>query len=167
MKYATCLISGVVLSYKLLAFDQSTAKTGWAFFIDNQLDDYGVFNKAKIKDTPERIRSMFLEIITKIEELNPDKVIVEAVQQQASPATSMMLSQLQGMIIGYLYEHGIPVESPMPTQWRHLLGFTQGKGVKREELKEQSIQYVNEIFGIETASDDMAEAICIGAAMLI
>ena len=161
------MISGVVLNYKLLAFDQSTAKTGWAFFVGNELDAYGVIDKTKIKDTPDRIRSMFLDVVSKIAELHPDKVIVEAVQQQASPATSMMLSQLQGMIIGYLYEHSINVESPMPTQWRHKLGFVQGKGIKRDELKAQSIQYVNDTFGINTASDDMAEAICIGAAMLI
>lgn len=155
------------MSNKLLAFDQSTAKTGWAFFDGNQLVDYGVINKTTIKDTPERIRSMFLEIISKVKEFEPDKVIVESVQQQASPATSMMLSQLQGMIIGYMYEHKVNVESPMPTQWRHKLGFVQGKGIKREDLKAQSIQYVKETFGIETASDDMAEAICIGAAMKI
>ena len=166
-KYETYSISGVALSCKLLAFDQSTAKTGWAFFVGNELKKYGVIDRAKIKDAPERIRSMFLDIVSKIEELNPDRVIVEAVQQQASPATSMMLSQLQGMIIGYLYEHNINVESPMPTQWRHKLGFIQGKGIKREELKIQSIHYANNTFGINTESDDIAEAICIGAAMVI
>ena len=160
------LISGVVLSYKLLAFDQSTAKTGWAFFDGENLVKYGVVDKVKIKNTPDRIRAMYLEIISIIDQCKPDKVIVEAVQQQASPATSMMLSQLQGMIIGYLYEHDINVDSPLPTQWRHRLGFIQGKGVKREDLKTQSIKYVNEKFGIDTASDDMAEAICIGAAMI-
>ena len=99
------LISGVVLSYKLLAFDQSTAKTGWAFFDGEKLIEYGVINKTKIKNTPDRIRAMYLDVISIISQFHPDKVIVEAVQQQASPATSMMLSQLQGMIIGYLYEH--------------------------------------------------------------
>ena len=103
---------------KLLAFDQSTAKTGWAFFIDGKLTDYGTINKSTVKDTPDRIRDMFLAIIEKIGDLEPEWVIVEAIQQQASPATSMMLSQLQGMIIGYLYEHEITVDSPLPTQWR-------------------------------------------------
>ena len=160
------LISGVVLSYKLLAFDQSTAKTGWAFFDGKNLVEYGVVDKVKIKNTPDRIKSMYLDIISIINQFQPDEVIVEAVQQQASPATSMMLSQLQGMIIGYLYEHNINVDSPLPTQWRHKLGFVQGKGIKREDLKTQSIKYVNETFGIDTASDDIAEAICIGAAMI-
>lgn len=159
------LISGVVLSYKLLAFDQSTSKTGWAFFDGEKLAEYGVINKTKIKDTPNRIKEMYLEIIQQIDELHPDKVIIEAVQQQASPATSMMLSQLQGMIIGYLYEHHIAVDSPLPTQWRKRLGFQQGQGIKRDDLKVQSISYVKDTYGIETESDDVADAICIGAAM--
>lgn len=165
MKYEIYLISGVVLSCKLLAFDQSTAKTGWAFFDGEKLIEYGVINKTKIKNTPDRIRAMYLDVISIISQFHPDKVIVEAVQQQASPATSMMLSQLQGMIIGYLYEHNIVVESPLPSQWRKQLGFHQGQGVKRDDLKTQSLSYVRDTYGIETESDDMAEAICIGSAM--
>ena len=159
------LISGVVLSYKLLAFDQSTAKTGWAFFDGENLVKYGVVDKVKIKNTPDRIRAMYLGIISIIDQCKPDKVIVEAVQQQASPATSMMLSQLQGMVIGYLYEHNINVDSPLPTQWRKKLGFQQGKGIKRSDLKKQSLIYIKDIYGIDTESDDIADAICIGAAM--
>ena len=166
-KYETCLISGVNLSYKILSFDQSTSKTGWAFFDGQELIDYGVINKSKVKDTPERIRSMFLDITQKIQDINPDKVIVEEVQQQASPATSMMLSQLEGMIIGYAYEHNIPVESAKPVCWRKSLGFQQGKNVKRSELKEQAKIYVKNAYGIDTDSDDMADAICIGTSMTI
>ena len=120
----------------------------------------------KIKNTPDRIKVMYLDIISIINRFQPDMVVVEAVQQQASPATSMMLSQLQGMIIGYLYEHNIAVDSPLPTQWRKKLGFQQGQGIKRAELKEQSLTYVKNIYGISTESDDAAEAVCIGAAYI-
>lgn len=150
---------------KILAFDQSTAKTGWAFFIDDQLINYGVINKSSNKDAPDRIRDMFLSIIEIIQDTEPDWVIVESVQQQASPATSMMLSQLQGMIIGYLYEHEIAVDSPLPTQWRKALGFHQGKGIKRAELKDLAKKFVLDTFNINVCSDDEADAICIGVAM--
>ena len=159
------MISGVGLSYKLLAFDQSTAKTGWAFFDGSKLVDYGLINKSKIGDSNERIKSMFFAITEKINELKPDVVIVEGVQREASPAVTMMLARLEGMIIGYLYEHDINMFSVTPTTWRSKIGFKQGGGVKRNELKAMAIKFAHDTFNVDVESDDIADAICIGTAM--
>ena len=166
-KYETYLISGAALNCKLLAFDQSTAKTGWAFFDGNQLIDYGLIDKSKMKDAAERMKEMYFEIVAKISQFDPEVVVVENVQQQVSPATTIMLSQLEGMIIGYLYEHDITVLNSNPPTWRSKLGFKQGGSVKRQDLKAQSVKYVLDTYGIDIKSDDITDAICIGTAMNI
>lgn len=48
-----------------------------------------------------------------------------------------------------------------PSEWRSRLNINKGKA-KREELKQMSIQYVKDNFGLEL-SDDEADAICIGS----
>lgn len=73
----------------------------------------------------------------------------------------MMLSQLQGMIIGYAYSHNIPISSPLPVEWRHRLSFIQGKGVKRAELKQQAIDYIKNKFPESNYTEDECEALCI------
>jgi hypothetical protein len=52
-----------------------------------------------------------------------------------------------------------------PTEFRKELDFVQGKNVKREELKQQAINYVKKIYNLEV-NDDVADAICIGCAVI-
>lgn len=107
---------------------------------------------------------MFIDITSIIDRYKPDLLVVEAVQSQASPKTMLMLSQLQGMLIGFAYIKNIPVASYLPTEWRKILEFKQGAGVKRPDLKKQSIDYVCEQFGISGISEDECESICIAVA---
>ncbi|MEE1301656.1 MAG: hypothetical protein UHD64_02635, partial [Bacteroidales bacterium] len=51
-----------------------------------------------------------------------------------------------------------------PSEWRSVLEFKQGSKVKREQLKEQSINYVKEHLGFDGFSEDRCEACCIGVA---
>lgn len=149
---------------RVMGLDQSSNISGICVLEDGQLVFYCKIDLSKNKDVPNRIKHMFLEIAKLIEQYKPDLLVVEAVQQQNSPKTSMMLSQLQGGLICYAYEHGIPVVSPLPVQWRSNLSYLQGKGVKREQLKQQSIEYVKSRFGI-VCSEDECEAIAIACAM--
>lgn len=107
---------------------------------------------------------MFLDITHVIDKYNPDVLGVEACQGQTSPKAMLMLSQLQGMCIGKAYLSDIPVVSPMPTEWRKILGFKQGPGVKRAELKKQAVDFVRQKFGL-TLSEDEAEATCLSYAI--
>ena len=72
----------------------------------------------------------------------------------------MMLSQLQGMLIGYAYSNGIQISSPMPVEWRRKLEFKQGPSVKRQELKLQAIDFAKRNLDL-VASEDECEAACI------
>ena len=144
----------------IIAFDQSSKLSGWSLFEDDKYSCSGVIDKSKIKDSDRRIGEMGLEICKKIQELKPDCVIIENVQQQAGVATVILLSRLQGFILGWCYAHNVRIEIIGPSQWRSTLSFRQGAGVKRKELKVQSIEYVKSNYGLDV-SEDEAESICI------
>ena len=90
-------------------------------------------------------------------------MILEGVQQQANPSTMIILARLAGMIIGYAEAHNIKTHILLPSQWRKQLGYSQGAKVKRQELKQQSIDYVKENFGLDLP-EDQCEAIAEGIA---
>lgn len=149
---------------RLISLDQSTRVTGWSLFIDGQIVDSGVIDKHKINDSFTRMGEMVCEICDKINELNPDICVIEDIQNQSSAKTVIMLARLQGAILNYCYSNDIRTEILTPSQWRSKLQFHQGAGVKREELKQQAVDYVEKQLGIEDIDVDQAEAICISIA---
>lgn len=148
---------------KILAFDQATKVTGWAYLEDGVPIKYGHITETSAGTPSERIHYMFLKIARLIDIYMPDLVVVEGVQHQANAKTMLMLSQLQGMCIGKAYLDGIQVYSPLPVEWRKVLGYKQGPNEKRANLKAQSIAYARDCFNI-AATEDECEAVCIGVA---
>ena len=151
------------MSMRLCSCYQSTNRSGVAILEDGVPVFYTVIDHSKEKDVPARIKNMFLDLVKVIDQNDIDSLVVEAVQFQNNMKAMEMLSQLQGMCIAYALLHELPISSPMPVEWRKVLGFQQGAGVKRPELKAQAIQYVKENFGLDVTEDE-AEAICIGRA---
>ena len=148
----------------ILSFDQSTRLTGWAYFEDGKYVDSGVIDKHQITKMDERIRQMGLAICHKIKELKPDMVVIENIQQQGNVKTVIDLARLQGCVILYCASKNIPLNVLHPTEWRRALQYHQGRGVAREELKQQSLDYISEHLGVTDFSEDRCEAICIGFA---
>ena len=148
----------------VLSFDQSTRVSGWAYFEDGQYITSGVIdmNKSKL-ETDKRSFEMAKEIWKIIKKYNPDELIIENVQQQSSPSTVIVLARLAGMIIGYAEAHNVHVHILLPSQWRKVLGYSQGAKVKRQELKQQSIDYVKNKYGFDL-SEDECEAIALNDA---
>lgn len=101
-------------------------------------------------------------IQSRIRNNHPDLVVIEDVALQRSAKTVIQLAQLQGAIIGACDIFNIPYEILKPSEWRKMLGFKQGR-MKREELKQQAIDYVAEHYG-EMVSSDEADAMCIAKA---
>ena len=148
---------------KVLAFDQSTTRSGYCVFVDGKYDHSGIIDKHKNKDSQSRFKEMYEGIHEVIEKEKPDAVIIEDTQMQGgNAATFKTLCQLQGSIIGMCYAMGIKFHVVTPTQWRAALNFKQGPKVKREELKAQSIAFAKKEFGIDKYEDEM-EACCINA----
>lgn len=149
---------------RVLSFDQSTRCSGYAIFEDGQYIASGVIdmNKSKL-GTHERSFEMAKSLWQIVKKYKPDYLVIEDTQQQNNVKTVIILARLQGMIIGYAEAHGVKVHILLPSQWRSALKYSQGSKVKRQELKQQSIDYVKNNFGIDV-SEDEAEAVCINIA---
>ena len=153
-----------VIKMRIMSMDQSTKKSGWAIFDESQYVCSGVVDKTKSElDTYERSFDMAKDLWKIIAKYKPERLVIEDVQNQQNTNTVIVLSRLQGMIIGYAEAHGIQTYILLPSQWRKALSYHQGPKVKREELKQQSLDYVKEHFGLDVC-EDQAEAICINYA---
>lgn len=148
---------------KLLAWDQSSTKSGWCLLEDGKYVKSGIIDKHNISDIDIRIGEMGIAICQQIKELNPDIVIIEDVQNQSSISTVVHLARLQGFILGWCYVKHIRTEIIRPSAWRKMLKFSQGAGVKRKELKEQGINYIKSKYNMDL-SEDEAESCCIADA---
>lgn len=148
----------------VLAFDQSTRITGWSLFKDGRYTDSGIINLAKITDTEDRSKQMGLKMCEKIDNVKPDVVIIENIQNQSNVSTVILLARLQGVVLGYCAAHNIRVEILAPSRWRAGLNYTQGPKVKREQLKQQSRDFVKNVLGLSIDSEDENEAIAINEA---
>ena len=143
--------------------DQSTRITGYSVFKDGKYVTSGVIDLHKIKDTDERSKQMAVEICRLIESAKPDCVIIEEVQQQSNTSTVIKLARIQGVAIGFCAAHNIDLHILTPSRWRSVLGYQQGPKVKREVLKQQSLDFVKNKFKLELIEDE-AEAVCINEA---
>ena len=149
---------------KVLSLDQRTRCSGYALFENGQYIESGVIDMSKSKlETDKRSFEMAKEIWKIIKKYKPDELVLENVQQQSNPATMIILARLAGMIIGYAEAHNVNVHILLPSQWRKALGYSQGAKVKRQELKQQSIDYVKKHFWLDL-SEDECEAIAEGVA---
>lgn len=150
-----------VFTIKIIAFDQALGKTGVCTIDDNTVY-HSLIDVSKVKDVNERFIMMRQMIQSRIKNNHPDLVVIEDVALQRSAKTVIQLAQLQGAIIGACDIFNIPYEILKPSEWRKTLGFKQGR-MKREELKQQAIDYVAEHYG-EMVSSDEADAMCIAKA---
>ena len=148
---------------RILSFDQSTKLTGYCCIDNNEYVESGIIDKHKNTDTDARVAEMGLSICKKIKEYAPDYVVIEDIQKQSNTKTVIYLARLQGCVILYCASKGIPIKILHPSEWRKVLSYNQGPKVKREELKQQSLDFVREHFGMNKPEDE-AEAIAIGVA---
>lgn len=150
---------------RVLALDQASIITGYAVFSDGDLVGFGKLTADKSTNPSDRFEEMCRQIHLLFLKSKADIIIFEDVSLRTSIKTLITLSRLQGVIMDIAYRYNKDFKIYAPTQWRKVLNFNQGKSVRREALKEQAIDYVSKCYGI-TASDDVAEAICIGLAFL-
>lgn len=148
---------------KILAFDQSTKISAYSIFVDGEYVECNKIDLSKMKNTSDRIRAMGVELCKIIKKYNPDKVVIEEVAQQSNALTLKLLARIQGIIIGFCAAHKIETYIIEPSKWRSTLHFRQGAGVKREELKQQAIDYVKDTYHL-SVSEDECEACCINEA---
>lgn len=150
----------------ILAFDQSTVKTGWSVFKDGQLVESGVHDVHKEKDVEKRSAQMYEFLVWKALATLPDIIVAEEVSlQNPNVKTIVELARVQGLIqaASYSLPHEARVAFYTPSKWRKAVGIQTGKGIKRAELKKAAVQMVSAQYH-KDVSDDEADAILIGQA---
>lgn len=150
---------------RLLCVDLSTQKTGIAYFNSGKYQKHYLLDYSKDKDVDNRFKTMAKRIWYYLEKYRPLAVFVEETYGGKNIQTTKILTRLQGVIYAWCMNNCRDFYTITPSSWRKQLGFLQGKGVKRNQLKEQSVQYVLNTYGLEV-NDDEADAICIGDAVI-
>lgn len=148
---------------RILAFDQASAVTGWALFVDGKLEQWGHIRVTAIKDANERHKQMDIRTVELLKDARPDFVVIEDMFLGKNVASLKIVSQSRGLIMGFCHCHDIEIALLMPTAWRRILNFVQGKDTTRSQLKKQAQTYVQDHFNLK-ATQDEADAICIGYA---
>ena len=153
---------------KMLSFDTSSTRSGWAYFENGKLVNSGIINEEKEKDSVIRIENMCFGLSEILERNKPDIIVVEKPPYVNSPATLIMLAEIVGVIKGWALCAGYAefVEYG-PTEWRKLIA-NDGEVIpkNRKECKEWDIHKVLSNFNYVPADDNEADAILIGQARI-
>lgn len=153
------------IGIKLIAIDGSTQKTGIAYFCNGKYKAHHLLDYSKDKNIDSRFQDMSHGLWDLLSIYNPNIVYMEETYTSVNPQTTKVLTRLQGVVYAWCMNHGCEFNTIRPTQWRKQLGFSQGRNVKREQLKEQSVKYVFDNYELNV-DDDEADAICIADAVL-
>ena len=157
----------------LLSLDLSTKSSGWAVFNNGELIDDGCIT-ASSTDLIKRIKKMTDELqISALNKYEIGKVIVEEVRPEGgygvgNQKTHKALMWLQAAVAFMLHDNypTVELEYIYPSSWRASLGIKNGRGIKRQTLKEADIEFVKTKYRINV-NDDVADAICIGLAQYV
>ena len=87
---------------------------------------------------------------------------MEEVRPEYNSHTNKILMYLQASVVIMAYEINPQTEFEFfgASQWRAKIKIKQGRGIKRNQLKPQDVNYVQQKYGIKV-NDDEADAICI------
>ena len=150
---------------RLVSIDGSTQKTGIAYFCNGKYIEHVLLDFSKDKNMENRFESMSKEIWKILDDYRPNIIYIEETYMANNPQTSKILTRLQGVVYAWCINNACEFNTIRPTTWRKQLNFQQGKNVKREQLKKQSLQYVLDNYGLEV-TDDESDAICIADAVI-
>jgi len=150
--------------FRVLALDQASV-AGYCVLIEGEIKESGKWTSQGI-DYPHKIRWLEVKMEELIDKYDIEVVVVETPMRGVNMTTFHKLSGLYFTTIDLALRKELSYFAYGPSSWRKILGFKQGRGVKRAELKQQAIDYVNENteLNLKNSQDDEAEAVCIGMA---
>lgn len=148
-----------------MCIDSSTTKSGVAYFFNGKYTEHSLLDCSIDKNMDTRFIKMARQLWMTLEAYKPNIVCIEETVVLRNAQTQRFLTRLQGIIYAWCMNHGCAFNAIRPTTWRKQLSFSQGKYIKREQLKEQSIKYVLNNYGV-SVGDDEADAIRIGDAVI-
>lgn len=141
--------------------DASTTATGVCVMIDGELKYHTLIaiNSRKEKDAEKRIKMMLMQICEILDQYDIDAVYMEkAICKGGNVDTTIKLAYLSGGMSLYCIQNNIEFINPLPSEWRKVVGIAQGRGIKRDVQKAESIKAVKDEYGVDEG-DDVAESI--------
>ena len=148
---------------RILALDQSSRVSGWAFFDDNELIEYGKIDLSNEPQVEKRLHKLRCLIRDMIQELKIDKVILEDIYMDGQRINNVQTFKTLAEVFGVLFELcvdlEIPVEAVLSGTWKSTLSI---RGKTRPEQKHAAQDWVLKNYGIKATQDEV-DAICIGA----
>lgn len=147
---------------KVLTIDASTHSTGWCVGEGGSFEAHGCII-ANSKNAIERIIKMRDQLTKIIKTYKIDKIVVEEVRPEYNSHTMKILMWLQAAIVIATYEINKDIDFQFigASSWRAELKIHQGRGIKRQQLKSEDINYVQKKYNIKVINDDEADAICL------
>lgn len=152
-----------------LALDQALHTTGWAVFKESNLKCFGNFTIPTNKPIEQRLGQHYWKKLNELyNEYNFDYLFIEDIQYQNNAETYKKLAYVQCCILLWSYFNEIKINILSPSHWRSVIkdNYSISFGRKREEQKNNAVNFVNKKYNISASSDE-ADAICIGCAGLI
>ena len=146
----------------ILFLDLSTKSTGWCVGQEGKIIKYGCITSAS-QNVLKRITIMVDEIQKIVETYDIVKIVAEEVRTDYKNIhTYKVLNWIQGITLykAFQFFPKIEYEFIQPSTWRSQIGIHTGRGIKRDELKQEDIKYVKNKYNIE-ANDDVCDAICL------
>lgn len=147
----------------VLSLDQALATTGWCVWLDNSPIAYGTIQTKKSVSIEKRLGEIWQHLLDLKYEYDFNFIVLEDVQQQASPKTYSVLSMVKATVLLFCYFNDIKYKEYPASTWRRING--GGYGKKREEQKQCAINNVKKWYNVEVESD-IADAINIGRAYI-
>lgn len=124
----------------ILGLDLSTKKSGWAFFKDDSLVDYGVIScdykdaRARMIYTQDAIREI-------LRDRKIDRLVIEDLRVYTNFTTIVALAMAHGCILSTCNELNIEFIAYGPSEWRKVVG------IHRSVVKCLTCEWSEEIIG--------------------
>lgn len=167
---------------RIMSIDASTTSIAYAVFEGKQLVTSGKVEFSG-KDVYQKIASAIGSVVTVIQDLNPEAIVIERAVFINSPKTMSELSMVQGAILAGASLAGVKIfKGTNPIAWQSYIG--NGKLTKdakilmrkanpnkseswykqneREVRKQKTINFVNINYDLDISDNDIADAIGIG-----
>lgn len=167
---------------KLLGVDASTHSFAWALFEGKKLINYGEITFVG-KTTFERLADAQRKVYAMRDQLECDEVVIEAATMVANKKTVIMMAYAFGAIISALARPGVNVREVPPITWQYAIAnkpLTREEKVQikkdnpgrkeswlkneaREIRKRRTMDWVAKNYGVTVDSNNISDAIAIGA----
>lgn len=150
---------------RLATIDSASNKSGIAYFVNGTYKEHCLLDCSKQKNIDIRFEDMSKELWKILNKYKPNIVYIEETVVLRNAQTQRFLTRLQGVVYAWCINNDCEFNTIRPTSWRAAIGMKQGRNVKRDQLKEQSVKYVLDKYGLNV-TDDESDAICIGDAVI-